>query len=105
MDGGGTIIMICAIRNHGCRAVRHDDPYSCAVEISYKEEFYAKEISILAIILAIMLFKPSTFEPLKKGIELLPFIEKPASPLVKSARKQIGETLIYDSKYVRLEYY
>ncbi|NEW61594.1 DUF1287 domain-containing protein [Sulfurovum sp. bin170] len=55
-----------------------------------------------------MLFKPSTFEPLKKGFELLPFvektIEKPSPPLVKSAREQIGETLIYDPKYVRLEY-
>ena len=45
---------------------------------------------------------------LEKLIELLPFvektIEKPAPPIVKSAREQIGQTLIYDPKYVRLSY-
>ena len=55
-----------------------------------------------------MVFKPSMVEPVKKKIELLPFIpkniEKPAPPLVKSAREQIGKTVIYDPKYVRLEY-
>jgi len=65
-------------------------------------------LSLLLMLLTIILFKPSTFEPLKKGIELLPFvkknIEQPAPPLVKSAREQIGKTLIYDPKYVRLEY-
>ena len=65
-------------------------------------------LSLLLILLTIILFKPSTFEPLKKEIELLPFvkknIEQPAPPLVKSAREQIGKTLIYDPKYVRLEY-
>jgi len=31
-------------------------------------------------------------------------IETPAPALVRSARKQIGKTLIYDSKYVKLSY-
>ena len=65
-------------------------------------------VIFIAIILAIMIFKPSIVEPVKKKIELLPFIpktiEKPAPPLVKSARQQIGKTVIYDPKYVRLEY-
>jgi len=41
-------------------------------------------------------------------MELLPFvektIEKPAPPLVASAREQIGETVIYDPKYVGITY-
>ena len=44
----------------------------------------------------------------KALIELLPFveksIEKPAPPIVKSAREQIGKTIIYDPKYVGLSY-
>lgn len=59
-------------------------------------------------IIAIMIFKPSLFNPVKKGLELLPFvektIEKPAPPLVRLAREQIGETIIYDPKYVALSY-
>ena len=65
-------------------------------------------ISPLIFIISILLFKPLTFDPIKKGMEILPFIEKTvekeAPPIVKSARNQIGETLIYDPKYVKLSY-
>ncbi len=59
-------------------------------------------------ILALLTTVPFIVELFADKIEKIPFIntskETPAPPIVKSARKQIGKTIIYDPKYVSLSY-
>ncbi len=59
-------------------------------------------------ILTLLTTVPFIVELFADKIEKIPFIntskETPAPPIVKSARKQIGKTIIYDPKYVSLSY-
>ena len=59
-------------------------------------------------ILTLLTTVPFIVELFADKIEKIPFIntskETPAPPIVKSARKQIGKTIIYDPKYVGLSY-
>ncbi len=59
-------------------------------------------------ILTLLTTVPFIVELFGDKIEKIPFIntskETPAPPIVKSARKQIGKTIIYDPKYVSLSY-
>jgi len=60
------------------------------------------------IFLALLTTVPFMMESFADKIEKIPFIntskETPAPPIVKSAREQIGKTIIYDPKYVALSY-
>ncbi len=68
-----------------------------------------KKIIILSFLFLVLLLAiPSIDNNLSKKIEKISFIntskESPAPPIVKSAREQIGKTIIYDPKYVTLSY-
>ena len=60
------------------------------------------------VFVAILLAIPSIDNNISTKIKNISFLntskETPAPPMVKSARKQIGKTIIYDPKYRRLSY-
>ena len=60
------------------------------------------------VFLAGLIVVPNLLESFRTQIEKIPFVntnrESFAPAIVKSARAQIGKTLIYDSKYVGLSY-
>jgi len=67
-----------------------------------------KNIISFLIFLALLVTVPFMLELFADKIEKIPFIntskETPAPAIVKSAREQIGKTIIYDPKYVGLSY-
>ena len=68
-------------------------------------EFSLKKLIIfLVLLLAFLGFFPSVITKSISYINSIGTIETPAPPLVVSARKQIGKTLIYDPDYVQLSY-
>ena len=67
-----------------------------------------KMIIAFLLFLAGVIAIPELIDSFSQKIEKIPFIQTtkktPAPPIVKSAREQIGKTLIYDPKYVGLSY-
>ena len=66
-----------------------------------------KIVLLIIVVFGVFTFNPSLLTSTVKkwdSFTLSKIIENPAPPLVISARDQIGKTLIYDPKYVRLSY-
>ena len=63
-----------------------------------------KFIIFLLLLLALVWFFPSVITKTISSVNSIGTVEIPAPPLVVSARKQIGKTVIYDPDYVKLSY-
>ena len=68
---------------------------------------FKKIILLIVIVFGVFSLNPSLLTTTVKkwdSFTLSSTVETPAPALVRSARKQIGKTFIYDSKYVKLSY-
>ena len=68
---------------------------------------FKKIVLLIVIVFGVFSLNPSLLTTTVKkwdSFTLSSTVETPAPALVRSAREQIGKTLIYDSKYVKLSY-